>query len=66
MAVNNLSNANSDGSLLGQSALDKFAFHGATPAIQASAIADATDAATVITRCNLILAALRTKGLIAT
>jgi hypothetical protein len=39
---------------------------GAAPAAQQAHIADATDAATVITRCNAILAALETFGFLAT
>lgn len=66
MTVRNLSNGNSDGALLGQSASDKVAFHGATPVVQAAAIAAATDAATAISQLNLLLVAMRAKGLIAT
>ena len=36
------------------------------PVVSATAIADATDAASVIARCNDILAALRANGLIKT
>lgn len=54
------------GTVLGRSATDKVAFYGTTPAVQPSAIADATDAATAITKVNAALAALRTLGLIAT
>jgi len=42
------------------------AFFGGTPAAQPAAIANATDAASAITQLNLVLAALRTLGLIAT
>lgn len=65
MAANQLSNGEPDGNVLGQSASDKISFHGATPVVQAAAIANATDAASVILRCNDILVALRAKGLIA-
>lgn len=41
-------------------------FYGATPAVQPAAVADATDAATVISQLNALLARLRTLGLIAT
>ena len=39
---------------------------GLVPVVAATAIADATDAASVIARCNDILAALRANGLIKT
>jgi hypothetical protein len=66
MTVRQLSDGNSDGTTLGQSSTDKIAFYGATPIVRPAAIADATDAATVITRANAILAQLRNLGLIAT
>ena len=66
MTIRHTSNGNSDGNLVGQSATDKVAFHGATPIVQASAIAAATDAATAISQLNLLLVACRAKGLIAT
>lgn len=65
MPVIQLSNGDTDGTVLGQSATDLVGFHGATPVARAAAIANATDAATVITQLNALLAALRTKGLIA-
>lgn len=40
-------------------------FYGATPVAQGAAIANATDAASAITQLNLVLAQLRTLGLIA-
>lgn len=54
------------GSILGTSASQKFAFWGATPVVQPTAVADATDAASVITQLNALLARLRTIGIIAT
>jgi|TARA_R110000803_G_scaffold77237_2_gene142104 hypothetical protein len=66
MAVNNLSRGGPDGTLLGQSASDLVGFYGGTTVDQPAAIADATDAATAITQCNLALAALRELNLIAT
>lgn len=42
MAVNNLSNKNSDGTLLGQTASDKVGFFGATPVVQQTASATPT------------------------
>jgi len=44
----------------------KVGFFGATPVVQATAVADATDATTVIAQLNSLLARLRTIGLIAT
>lgn len=41
-------------------------FWGTTPALQPTAVADATDAASVITQLNALLARLRTIGIIAT
>jgi len=55
-----------DGCQFGQSATDKIGFFGATPVVRPAAIADATDAATAITKCNLVISALETLGLIAT
>lgn len=66
MTIRQLSDANTDGTVLGQSSTDKISFYNATPIVRPAAIADATDAATVITRANAILAALRNLGLIAT
>lgn len=60
------SDGGSDGTKLGQSATDKVGFYGATPVVQPAGIADATDAATAITKCNAVIAALETLGLIAT
>lgn len=61
-----LSDKGTDGTRLGQSATDKISFYGATPVVQPAGIADATDAATAITKCNAVIAALETLGLIAT
>lgn len=41
-------------------------FYGATPVLQPAAVADATDAPSVITQLNTLLARMRTLGLIAT
>jgi hypothetical protein len=66
MAIRQLSDGNDSGTLLGQSASDKIGFYGlATPIVQPSAIADATDAATAITKVNAVIAALESLGLIA-
>lgn len=65
MAVKQLSDGGGDGANLGQSSTDKIGFYGKTPAAQPATIADATDAATAITKCNAVIAALKTLGLIA-
>jgi hypothetical protein len=54
------------GSKIGTATTQKLAFWNATPVVQPAAVADATDAATVITQLNDLLAKLRTLGLIAT
>ena len=54
------------GTKIGTATTQKIGFWNATPVVQPAAIADATDAATAITQQNLILAALRTLGIIAT
>lgn len=65
MAVKQLSDGNSDGTQLGQSATDLVGFYGVTPAVQPSNIVDATDAATAITKLNEVIAALETVGITA-
>lgn len=60
-----LSDANPDGTRLGQSSTDKIGFYGATPVTRPATIADATDAATAITKVNAVIAALETLGLTA-
>ena len=66
MAVTQLHNGNTDGVNLGRDANDKFAAFGATPVVQRTHIADATDAATAITQLNLVLDALEALGFVAT
>jgi hypothetical protein len=51
---------------IGSATSSLLGFYGATPAAQPAAVADATDAATVITQLNALLSRLRTLGLIAT
>lgn len=60
-----LSDGNDAGQILGQSATDKIGFYGATPIVQPSNIADATDAATAISQLNLVITALENLGLLA-
>lgn len=66
MAIKQLSDGHPDGTKLGQSASDKVGFWGKAPAAQPAAIADATDAATAISQLNLLLAAQRSIGVLAT
>lgn len=61
-----LSDGNTDGTLLGQSATDLVGFYGATPVDQPALVADATDAATAITQINAIIDLLQEVGLMAT
>jgi hypothetical protein len=60
-----LSDGDDAGTILGQSATDKVGFFGTTPVVQQTSIADATDAATAITQCNAVIAALVALGLVA-
>jgi len=66
MAAHELHDGNSDGYTFGRDANDKVAFHGATPVVQQSHVADATDAATAITQVNAVIAVLEAYGLTAT
>jgi hypothetical protein len=54
------------GTKIGTATTQKLGFYNATPVVQPAAVADATDAATVITQLNDLLAKLRTLGIIAT
>ena len=65
MAAQNVHDGNADGILLGQASTDKVGFYGKTPVVRPATIADATDAATAITKCNAVIAALISVGLIA-
>lgn len=65
MSVRYLGTNSPDGTCLGYDSAEKISFYGTTPAVQPSAIDDATDAGTVITQCNAVIAALETLGLIA-
>lgn len=55
-----------NGTKIGTGATQKMGFWNATPVVQPTAVANATDAATVITQLNNLLTKLRTIGLIAT
>jgi hypothetical protein len=54
------------GTKIGTGTTQKLAFWNATPVVQPTAVADATDAASVITQLNALLSRMRTLGLIAT
>jgi hypothetical protein len=54
------------GTKIGTATTQKLGFYNATPVVQPAAVADATDAATVITQLNDLLAKLRILGIIAT
>lgn len=54
------------GTKIGTATTQKIGFYNATPVVQPTAIADATDAPSAITQLNLLLGHMRTLGLIAT
>jgi hypothetical protein len=54
------------GTKIGTATSQKIGFYNATPVVQPTAVADATDAATVITQLNALLTRMRNLGLIAT
>jgi hypothetical protein len=54
------------GTKIGTGTTQKIGFYDATPVVQPTAVADATDAATVITQLNALLTRMRNLGLIAT
>lgn len=54
------------GTKIGTATNQKLGFFNATPVVQPTAVADATDAASVITQLNALLSRMRTLGLIAT
>jgi hypothetical protein len=54
------------GNKIGTATNQKIGFWNATPAVQPTAVADATDAGSVITQLNALLSRLRTIGIIAT
>jgi hypothetical protein len=57
---------NANGTRLGTATTQKLAFWNAVPVAQPAAVADATDAASVIAKLNTLLARLRTTGFTAT
>lgn len=58
--------SSANGRQINSASSQKLGFWGATPGTQPAAIANATDAASVIARLNDLLAALRSRGIIAT
>jgi hypothetical protein len=62
----NISVGTTTGTKIGTATTQKLGFFNATPVVQPTAVADATDAATAISQLNALLAHMRTLGLIAT
>jgi hypothetical protein len=62
----NLQGDKTTGTKIGVIPSEKLSFWGATPVVQPATVANATDAATAITQLNLVIARLKTLGLIAT
>jgi hypothetical protein len=62
----NITVGTTTGTKIGTATTQKLAFYNATPVVQPTAVADATDAATAISQLNALLAHMRTLGLIAT
>jgi hypothetical protein len=54
------------GTKIGTATTQKLGFYNATPVVQPTAVADATDAASVITQLNALLTRMRNLGIIAT
>jgi hypothetical protein len=66
IGTRNLVTDTTTGTKIGTGTTQLLGFWNATPAAQPAAVADATDAASVITQLNALLSRLRTLGLIAT
>jgi hypothetical protein len=62
----NIAVGTTTGTKIGTATTQKLGFYNATPVVQPTAVADATDAATVITQLNALLTRMRNLGLIAT
>jgi hypothetical protein len=62
----NITVGTTTGTKIGTATTQKLGFYNATPVVQPTAVADATDAATAISQLNALLAHMRTLGLIAT
>ena len=65
MAVKQLSDGNSDGTVMGQSTSDLVGFYGVAPVDQAVTIATGTDATTTQAAVNSVIVALQALGLVA-
>lgn len=63
---NYLDTGNPDGTILGQTTTEKIGFFGATPVVQQTGVAIATDLTTVITSTTALRLALVNLGLITT
>jgi hypothetical protein len=66
MNTTGIATGTATGFKIGTGATQKLGFWNATPVAQPTAVADATDAPSVITQLNALLAHMRTIGLIAT
>jgi hypothetical protein len=66
ISTKNIVTDTTTGTKIGTATTQKLAFWNATPVVQPTAVADATDAASVITQLNALLSRMRTLGLIAT
>jgi hypothetical protein len=66
ISTKNIVTDTATGTKIGTATAQKLAFWNATPVVQPTAVADATDAASVITQLNALLSRMRTLGLIAT
>jgi hypothetical protein len=62
----NIAVGTTTGTKIGTATTQKLGFYNATPVVQPTAVADATDAASVITQLNALLTRMRNLGLIAT
>jgi hypothetical protein len=62
----NIAVGTTTGTKIGTATTQKLGFYNKTPVVQPTAVADATDAASVITQLNALLARMRDLGLIAT
>ncbi len=62
----NIAVGTTTGTKIGTATTQKLGFYNATPVVQPTAVADATDAASVITQLNALLSRMRNLGLIAT
>jgi hypothetical protein len=66
ISTKNIVTDTTTGTKIGTATTQKIGFFNATPVVQPTAVADATDAASVITQLNALLSRMRTLGLIAT